>query len=98
MENYYMLEFEVPADMQAHVEARSAEHHAKVEELMAQGRIQSFSYSANAMRSWAIVKASSAIEVMRLIQELPLQDCMIPSIISLESHYSAAPRLATAAH
>lgn len=93
-----MLEFEVPADMQAHVEARSAEQHAKVEELMAQGRIQSFSYSANAMRSWAIVKASSAIEVMRLIQELPLQDCMIPSIISLESHYTEVPRLATATH
>jgi muconolactone delta-isomerase len=88
MQQFYMVEFELPSMMAPEFLARIPEQRNRVDELMAEGRIRSYSLAVNRSRLWMIVVADSDFEVMQLIGQLPLIDFMIPSINPLMFHHS----------
>jgi len=88
MQQFYMVEFELPSMMAPEFLARIPEQRNRVDEFMAEGRIRSYSLAVNRSRLWMIVVADSDFEVMQLIGQLPLIDFMIPSINSLMFHHS----------
>jgi muconolactone delta-isomerase len=88
MQHFYMVEFELPYVMAPEFLERIPEQRDKVDELMAQGQIRSYSLAVNRSKLWMIVIADSEFEVMQIIGALPLSNFMIPCINSLMFHHS----------
>jgi muconolactone delta-isomerase len=94
MQQFYMVEFDLPSMMAPEFLARIPEQRNRIDELMAEGQIRSYSLSTNRSKLWMIVIADSEHEVMHLIGELPLSDFMIPSINPLMFHHSTESMMA----
>ena len=52
-------------------------HRLKVNELLEEGKIKSYSLSADRSKLWVVVKAESEMEVDELLSTLPLQHRMM---------------------
>jgi hypothetical protein len=88
MEQFYMIEFDLPEVMAAEFIELLPKQRQKVDELMMQGRLHSYSLAENKSRLWMVVVASSEFEVLTLIDELPLSQFMIPSMTKVAFHHS----------
>ncbi len=77
-----MVEFTLAGMDEAFV-AKIPEQRAKINELMEQGHILSYSLAADRSRLWCIVNADSELEVLETIAGFPLIDYMKPLISEL---------------
>lgn len=65
----------------------------KVNEMMENGKILSYSLSADRQKLWCILKAESELEAMEAISEFPLIGYMYPTITELMFHNMVAARI-----
>ena len=77
-----MVEFTL-AEMDEAFMARIPSQRAKVNEMMEQGRILSYSLSADRAKLWCIVNGDSELEVLETISEFPLINYMTPDVSEL---------------
>lgn len=77
-----MVEFTL-AEMDAAFMAKIPAQRAKINEMMEQGRILSYSLSADRAKLWCIVNGDSEFEVLETIAEFPLINYMKPDISEL---------------
>lgn len=71
------------ADMDEAFMAKIPEQRAKINEMMEQGHILSYSLAADRSKLWCIVSADTAFDALSLISEFPLIDYMTPDVIEL---------------
>lgn len=71
------------ADMDEAFMEKVPEQRAKINEMMEQGRILSYSLAADRSKLWCIVSADSELAVLEALAEFPLIDYMTPDIIEL---------------
>lgn len=88
MQQFYMVDFELPEVFVPEFLALIPEQRLKIDSLMAEGSIHSYSLASNRSRLWMIVLADSEFEVVTIINELPLSTFMISNIFSLMFHHS----------
>ncbi len=89
MQQFYMVEFELPGILSSEFLALIPQQKMKIDELMVSGQIHSYSLAANRSRFWVIAVADSEFEVLQLIGQLPLNRFMTPSITALMLYHSA---------
>lgn len=77
-----MVEFSL-ADMDAAFMAKIPAQRAKINEMMEQGQIMSYSLSADRSKLWCIVNGESEFDVLETISQFPLIDYMTPDISEL---------------
>ena len=65
----------------------------KVNEMMENGKILSYSLSADRQKLWCILKAESELEAIEAISEFPLIGYMDPTITELLFHNMVAARI-----
>ena len=78
----FMVEFTL-AEMDAAFMAKIPSQRAKINEMMEQGRILSYSLSADRAKLWCIVNGESEFDVLETISEFPLINYMKPDISEL---------------
>ncbi|HEX9957337.1 MAG TPA: muconolactone Delta-isomerase family protein [Fibrella sp.] len=78
----FMIEFSLSSMDEAFM-AKIPAQRAKINELMEQGHILSYSLAADRSKLWCIVNADSELEVMETIANFPLIDYMKPDISEL---------------
>ncbi|HEY0111207.1 MAG TPA: muconolactone Delta-isomerase family protein [Fibrella sp.] len=78
----FMIEFSL-SNMDEAFMAKIPAQRAKINELMEQGHILSYSLAADRSKLWCIVNADSELEVMETIANFPLIDYMKPDISEL---------------
>lgn len=89
----YMIEFELPANMDTEFIQRIPAQRLKINELMESGKILSYSLSADRQKLWCILKAESEVEAMETIAEFPLIEYMDPTVTELMFHNMVAARI-----
>lgn len=88
-----MVEFDLPDVMDVGFANRIPAQRQKVEELMENGLLLSYSLSVDRHKLWCIFKAESELEVMESISEFPLIKYMTPVITELMFHNMVAARI-----
>jgi muconolactone delta-isomerase len=61
---------------------------AKIDKLMSEGKILSYTLDATRTKLWCIVNAENEFEAMDLITDFPLIHYMVPTILPLMFHNS----------
>ncbi|GAB3572795.1 hypothetical protein GCM10027578_32910 [Spirosoma luteolum] len=89
----YMVEFDLPAVMDADFASQIPAQRLKVDELMEKGLLLSYSLSIDRQKLWCIFKADSELEVMESISEFPLIKYMTPFVTELMFHNMVAARI-----
>ncbi len=88
-----MVEFDLPVEMNQEFMQKIPAQRLKVNELMENGKILSYSLSADRQKLWCILKVESELEVMEVIADFPLIKYMRPSINELMFHNMVAARI-----
>lgn len=88
-----MIEFELPSVMNEEFMQKIPAQRLKVNEMMENGKILSYSLSADRQKLWCILKAESELEAMEAISEFPLIGYMDPTITELMFHNMVAARI-----
>ncbi len=88
-----MVEFDLPVEMNDEFMRKIPAQRLKVNELMENGKILSYSLSADRQKLWCILKVESELEVMELIADFPLIKYMDPTINELMFHHMVAARI-----
>lgn len=86
MEKTFMIEFDLPRALSEEFVALIPEQRYVVNQMMADGKLRSYSLAMDRSKLWAIVSAASEFEALELISEMPLADFMIPEISELMFH------------
>ena len=88
-----MIEFELPSVMDEEFMQKIPAQRLKVNEMMENGKILSYSLSADRQKLWCILKAESELEAIEAISEFPLIGYMDPTITELLFHNMVAARI-----
>lgn len=64
------------------------EQRAKIDKLMSEGKILSYTLDATRTKLWCIVNAENEFEAMDMIADFPLIAYMVPTILPLLFHNS----------
>jgi muconolactone delta-isomerase len=91
--NQFMVEFELPSQMNEEFMRKIPAQRLKINELMETGKILSYSLSADRQRLWCILKVESELEVIETIADFPLIKYMDPTINELMFHNMVAARI-----
>jgi len=86
MKQEYMVEFNLPDVFVDEFISRIPQQRKQIDALMTRGIIKSYSLALNHSRLWMIVSADTEFDIMKIIENLPLSDFMIPSIVPLMFH------------
>lgn len=89
----YMVEFALPHEMSAEFMMKIPAQRQKVNDLMEDGRILSYSLSMDRQKLWCVVKAQTEYDVMETIADFPLIDYMTPTISELMFNNVVALRM-----
>ncbi|MDX1905716.1 MAG: muconolactone Delta-isomerase family protein [Bacteroidia bacterium] len=84
--NQYMIEFSVPQPMTTAFMSRIPAHRARINELMAQGKILSYSLALDRSTVWAVISARTEAEAAELVDSMPLGGMMDRVIHELMFH------------
>ena len=79
----FMIEFELPNPFSEELILKIPKQRAVVNQLLEEGKMQSYALSMERDRLWCVVNATDELEVMRIIGEFPLIDFMQPTITEL---------------
>ncbi len=88
-----MVEFDLPAEMNEEFMQKIPAQRMKVDEMMGNGTMLSYSLSADRQKLWCILKMESELEVMEVIADFPLIKYMRPTINELMFHNMVAARI-----
>ena len=88
MSQFYMVEFELPEVLTPKFLAKIPQQRNKIDELMALGKVRSYSLSEDRSRLWMIVVAETEDDVIEILEEMPLNKMMTNQIIPLMFHFS----------
>lgn len=88
-----MVEFALPHEMSAEFMMKIPAQRQKVNDLMEDGRILSYSLSMDRQKLWCVVKAQTEYDVMETIADFPLIDYMTPTISELMFNNVVALRM-----
>lgn len=91
----YMVDFTLPAEFSPEFTALIPAQRTEVNRLMAADKIASYSLSLDSGKLWAIVNAESELEVLIMINNLPLSRFM-ESKIALLTFHNAVTKIQTA--
>lgn len=91
--NQFMVEFDLPVEMNQEFMQKIPAQRQKVNELMETGKMLSYSLSADRQKLWCILRVESELEVMELIADFPLISYMKPTINELMFHNMVAARI-----
>jgi hypothetical protein len=80
--SHYMVEITL-AEMDEAFMAKIPEQRAKINQMMEEGHIMSYSLAADRSKLWCIVCAESEFEALGFVSEFPLYEYMTPEIIEL---------------
>ena len=83
-----MIEFALPRAMSEEFVSLIPEQRQVVNQMMAEGKLRSYSLAMDRSKLWAVVAATSEFDALELISEMPLADFMIPQISELMFHNS----------
>lgn len=89
MKKSFMVEFELPESLSEDFLALIPEQRLAVDNLMAEGKIRSYSLALDRSVLWVIMESESEFDAMEIISQLPLSDFMHPYISELMFHHSA---------
>lgn len=89
----FMVEFDLPAEMNEEFMRKIPAQRMKVDEMMGNGTMLSYSLSADRQKLWCILKVESELEVMEMIADFPLINYMRPTINELMFHNMVAARI-----
>jgi len=89
----FMVEFDLPAEMNHEFMQKKPAQRLNVNELMESGKILSYSLSADRQKLWCILRVESELEVMEVIADFPLIKYMAPTINELMFHNMVAARI-----
>ena len=78
-----MVELELPEVFDEKLIALIPKQRSTVNQMLAKGKIKSYSLSMDRSMLWAIFVAESEFEVLEMIAEFPLADYMTPYITEL---------------
>lgn len=85
----YMVQLDLPETLTQEFLSLIPTHRSKVNELMTQGKIFSYSLAADRTKIWAVLLAPSELEAMETLGELPLMRFMnIGEVSALAFHNS----------
>jgi len=84
----YMINIKLPQTLTEEFVQLIPKQHSRINQLMDQGKIFTYSLSADRTRLWVIVKAKSEKEVMDLLSTFPLIGFMSPEITELAFYMS----------
>ncbi len=79
----FMVEFELPNPFPENLIIKIPAQRKVVNQLLEDGKMQSYALSMERDRLWCVVNADDELEVMRIIGEFPLIDFMQPTITEL---------------
>ncbi|WP_435353180.1 hypothetical protein [Emticicia sp. SJ17W-69] len=79
----FMVEFELPNPFPEKLVIKIPSQRLVVNQLLEDGKIQSYALSIERDRLWCVVNAEDELEVIRIIGEFPLIDFMRPKITEL---------------
>ena len=79
----FMVEFELPNPFPEQLIIKIPSQRLVVNQLLEDGKIQSYALSIERDRLWCVVNAEDELKVMRIIGEFPLIDYMRPTITEL---------------
>jgi len=81
-----MVEFDLPTPFTEEFVSLIPEQRHMIDNLLAEGKIRSYSLSEDRSRLWTVFVADSEFEVMELIAQMPLGKFMEPYITPLMFH------------
>jgi hypothetical protein len=88
MSQFYMIEFELPEVLNPNFLSKIPQQRNKIDELMALGKVRSYSLSEDRSRLWMVVVAETEDDVIDILDEMPLNNMMTNQIIPLMFHFS----------
>lgn len=86
MEKTFMIEFELPEQLTEEFLALIPQQRYVVNQMMAGGKLRSYSLAMDRSRLWAVVNADSEFEALEMIAQMPLTDFMVPHVSELMFH------------
>ena len=86
--NVYMVEFELPEDMTEDFIRRIPEQRDRINYLLAEGKVKSYSLALDRSLLWVVMVAEDEREVYNLVESFPLSDYLSPVISPLAFHNS----------
>ncbi len=89
----FMVEFMLPDVMSEDFVATIPQHRLKINELMKEGKITSYSLAADRTKLWCIIRAETEYEVMAIIADFPLIEYLEPTISELMFNNMVAFRM-----
>ena len=88
MHKLFMVEFELPAFLTEEFIQLIPEHRRKTNELLAEGTIKAYSLSMDRSKLWVVMTATTEVDAMDQLLELPLTKYMTPEVSELAFHNS----------
>jgi len=89
MKKNFMIEFELPEELDEEFMELIPEQREVVNQMMTEGVLKSYSLAMDRSVLWVVVAADSEFEVMEIIAQMPLSDYMQPFISELMFHNGA---------
>ena len=83
MKKQFMVEFELPEVFDEKIIALVPKQRHVVNQMLAKGKIKSYSLAMDRSMLWAIFVAESEFDVLELIAEFPMAEYMTPYITEL---------------
>ena len=84
----YMIEMELPKQMDERFVRLIPEQRNVVNYLLAEGKIKTYSLALDRSLLWVVMVAESEYEVMEILNQFPLIDFMTPFVSELAFHNS----------
>jgi Muconolactone delta-isomerase len=89
----FMVEFQLAENRTEAFASLIPRQRQKVNELMEQGKIFTYTLAQDRSKLWCIVRAEDEFEVMSIVSEFPLIDFMNPTISELMFNNTVAIRM-----
>lgn len=86
MNKAFMIEFDLPDSPDEEFFSLVPRQRYIINNLMAEGKVKSYSLALDRSRLWVIAQADSEFEVMEMIADMPLSPYMTPSVSELMFH------------
>jgi muconolactone delta-isomerase len=88
MSQFYMVEFDLPEVLNPKFLSKVPQQRKKIDELMALGKVRSYSLSEDRSKLWMVIVADTEDDVLDILEEMPLNYMMDNQITPLMFHFS----------
>ena len=81
-----MVEFDLPQQLNEEFLALIPKQRYVVNQMLAQGKLKSYSLAMDRSKLWTVVSAETEFEALELIAQMPLTEFMFPTVSELMFH------------